>query len=467
MKFSLYNTLGREMQEFIPVKAGEAGIYACGPTVYNYAHIGNLRMYITEDLLVRALSFLGYKVKHVMNITDVGHLTDDADEGEDKMLKSSRETGKSVWEIAQYYTDAFWEDTKKLNIQKPNIACRATDHVQDMIDLIKVLEEKGYTYLSGGNVYFDVSKFPRYGDLALLDRQNLKAGARIEVDRNKRNAQDFVLWFTKSKFEHQTMLWDSPWGQGYPGWHIECSAMSIKYLGEEFDIHCGGIDHIPVHHTNEIAQSEAATGKRWVRYWVHGEFLILDKGKMAKSSGNFLTLSSLIDRGYHPLDYRFFCLGGHYRSQLQFSFEALDSARAGRENLVQKLRELRSSPGTGTNPKVQSYLASFKDKISQDLNIPQALADLWALIKDNDISPGDRAFGILEMDKVLGLNLAETSAPLEVEELEEECRKLLEERELARKNKDFAKADEIRKILLSKNILVRDTPAGPKWTRSV
>jgi len=467
MKFSLYNTLGREMQEFIPVKAGEAGIYACGPTVYNYAHIGNLRMYITEDLLVRALSFLGYKVKHVMNITDVGHLTDDADEGEDKMLKSSRETGKSVWEIAQYYTDAFWEDTKKLNIQKPNIACRATDHVQDMIDLIKVLEEKGYTYLSGGNVYFDVSKFPRYGELALLDRQNLKAGARIEVDRNKRNAQDFVLWFTKSKFEHQTMLWDSPWGQGYPGWHIECSAMSIKYLGEEFDIHCGGIDHIPVHHTNEIAQSEAATGKRWVRYWVHGEFLILDKGKMAKSSGNFLTLSSIIDRGYHPLDYRFFCLGGHYRSQLQFSFEALDSARAGRENLVQKLRELRSFPGTGTNPKVQSYLASFKDKISQDLNIPQALADLWALIKDNDIPPGDRAFGILEMDKVLGLDLSETSAPLEVEELEEECRKLLEERELARKNKDFAKADEIRKILLSKNILVRDTPAGPKWTRSV
>ena len=275
LPLQLFNTLSRQKQDLEPIDNGNVGIYTCGPTVYQYAHIGNLRTYIFEDLLVRTLRFFDYEVRHVMNITDVGHLTDDGDQGEDKMLKGAREQHKSVWEIAEHYKDAFFQDLKALNISMPDMQCRATEHIQDMIDLIRRIEAAGYTYQAGGNVYFDVSKTSDYGKLTGQVRDELKAGARIAVDPNKRNPHDFVLWFTQSKFEHQAMLWDSPWGRGYPGWHVECSAMSMKYLGEQFDIHCGGIDHIPVHHTNEIAQSEAATGKKpWVKYWLHGEFLV-------------------------------------------------------------------------------------------------------------------------------------------------------------------------------------------------
>jgi len=308
MSVRLFNTLGRQLQAFEPLKNGEAGFYGCGPTVYNYAHIGNLRAYVTHDILVRTLRRRGYKVTHVMNITDVGHLSGDNDSGEDKMVKSAEERGKSVLEIADFYTQAFFHDTERLNIIRPTVVCKATEHVGEMIELIKRIEANGCTYSAGGNLYFDITKFPAYGELALLNLDR-RTEARTEVDENKRNIHDFVLWFTKSKFENQALTWDSPWGRGYPGWHIECSAMSIKYLGEQFDIHAGGIDHIPIHHTNEIAQSEAATGKHpWVRYWVHNEFLVLDKGKMSKSAGGFLTLQSLIDAGYEPLDYRYFLL---------------------------------------------------------------------------------------------------------------------------------------------------------------
>ncbi len=307
------------------------GMYCCGPTVYNYAHIGNLRTYIFEDVLHRILTYNDYQLTHVMNITDVGHLSDDGDEGEDKMVKRSKESGKSVYDIAAMYTKAFFEDTASLNIITPDITPRATQHIEQMINLISRLEENGHTYISGGNVYFSIDTFPSYGRLARLNLDQLQTGARIEVDKNKKNPKDFVLWFTNSKFENQAMQWPSPWGVGYPGWHVECSAMSMQYLGETFDIHCGGIDHVSVHHTNEIAQSEAATNKEWVKYWVHGEFLINETGKMSKSKGDFLTISLLKEKGYEALDFRYFCLLGHYRSQLVFSWQSLDAARSGRK----------------------------------------------------------------------------------------------------------------------------------------
>jgi cysteinyl-tRNA synthetase len=443
-------------------------MYCCGPTVYNYAHIGNLRAYIFDDTLRRALTFLGFDVTHVMNVTDVGHLTGDSDEGEDKMLKSSRETGKSVWDIAEYFTQAFFSDVDELNILRPTVVCRATDHIADMIDLIGRIEERGYTYEGGGNLYFDVSKFPDYGKLALLDRQNLKAGARVAVDEHKRNPEDFVLWFTNSKFPHQAMMWDSPWGRGYPGWHIECSAMSVRYLGEHFDIHCGGVDHIPVHHTNEIAQTEAATGRQWVNYWLHNEFLVFDEGKMSKSLGNVLTLQVLKDRGYHPLDFRYYILGGHYRTQLQFSFEALDAARSARRNLGERLQRLNAGPDEGPEStralgeRARSMLTEFSAAIEDDLNMPRALAAVWGLIKDQEIPAAERRFLAERMDEVLGLGLGEMSGG---GELSSDEKALLDERSEARARRDFSRADEIRDELLDLGIVVEDTPEGPRWSR--
>lgn len=450
---------------FVPLEKGRVGMYTCGPTVYNYAHIGNLRTYLFEDFLRRTLEYAGYTVKHVMNVTDVGHLTDDGDTGEDKIIKSSRETGRSVWDIAQMYTEAFFRDIDRLNIKRPTIVCKATDHIPEMIELVKRLEERGYTYTSGGNIYFSIDKFPDYGKLAQLDLKDLKAGARIEVDSNKRNPHDFVLWFTRSKFEHQAMLWDSPWGRGYPGWHLECSAMSMKYLGEQFDIHCGGIDHIPVHHTNEIAQSEAATGKSpWVRYWLHGEFLVIDREKMSKSKGGFLTLDRLVQEGFDPLDYRYFCLGGHYRSQLQFSFEALKAAQSARKSLVDRINQWNredSSSSTFLSPKGKQYIAQFQQHLANDLNTPQALADLWAVVKDPDLSESEKFTLVTEMDQVLGLRLTEQTE----EPLEPEWEALIREREQARKNRDFVRADEIRVLLKNKGILLEDTPKGTRWKR--
>ena len=479
---TLFNTLGRQLQTFEPQSPGKAGFYGCGPTVYNFAHIGNLRAYITHDVLVRTLRRFGYEVTHVMNITDVGHLSSDADEGDDKMVKSAAERGKSVLEVADYYTQAFFHDTGLLNIQKPTVVCKATEHVAEMIDLIKRIEGNGFTYQAGGNLYFDISKFPYYGELALLRLDEQKAGARTGQDENKRNPGDFVLWFTKSKFENQALLWDSPWGRGYPGWHIECSAMSIKYLGETFDIHSGGIDHIPVHHTNEIAQSEAATGKHpWVKYWVHNEFLVIDKGKMSKSSGGFLTLQTLIDEGYDPLDYRYFLLGGHYRSQLQFSYQSLDGARNARKTLGERLRALSAkaanTPGeaakagdsNAADSGAAKYLSAFDKALEDDLSTPRALAELWGLLKDQSIAPREALDAAFDMDEVLGLNLKEEAAsrPESGEDpaLEAEIKGLIDERAAAKIAKNFAKADEIRRNLKDRGIILEDTPAGTVWRK--
>src|SRR6056297_3819912 len=459
MQLRLYNTMIRNIEDFYTIEPGKAKMYTCGPTVYNYAHIGNLRTYVSEDLLRRVLEYVGYEVEHVMNVTDVGHLTDDADEGEDKMVKSSRETGRSVWDIAQFYTDAFFLDIDNLNILRPSITCKATDHIGDMVGLIKKIEQNGHTYDSGGNVYFSIDTFPEYGKLARLDSQDLQSGARIEVDSNKKNPRDFVLWFTRSKFENQSMIWDSPWGKGYPGWHVECSAMSMRYLGEHFDIHCGGVDHIPVHHTNEIAQSESATGKTWVNFWVHGEFLVMGQHKMAKSKGNFITLRTLKDEGYDPLDYRYFCLGGHYRSQLQFSYESLGASRSARLNLMERLQELRDKAEPveieGIGEGAAGYLENFKLHISTDLNIPRGLSDLWSLLKDEDLPQGDRLAVAYEMDRIFGLKLNSLE---QVFEIDRETELLIDEREKARAEKDFKRADEIRDQLLARGIVLKDTP---------
>ncbi|GHV69975.1 cysteine--tRNA ligase [Spirochaetia bacterium] len=482
MKLKIFNTLGRELQAFEPREPGKVGFYGCGPTVYNYAHIGNLRAYVHHDILVRTLRLLGLDVAHVMNITDVGHLSGDNDEGDDKMVRTAEERGKSVLEIAEFYTKAFFNDTERMNILKPTVICRATDHVADMIDLIKKIEAGGYTYMAGGNLYFDIAKFPPYGDLARLKLDDQKAGARTGVDANKRNPQDFVLWFTKSKFENQALVWDSPWGRGYPGWHIECSAMSIKYLGDQFDIHAGGIDHIPIHHTNEIAQSEAATGKHpWVKYWLHNEFLVLDRGKMSKSSGTFLTLQSLVDKGFDPLDYRYFLLGGHYRSQLQFSFEALEGARNARRAIRDRLKVLADKAGTipATAPlpavgdsavgKIAEALAAFKSALEDDLSTPRALAELWGLLRDNALPPAEVLAAVFDMDRVLGLSLEASlreAKPEESGDLVREIEGLIAERAAAKKAKDFAKADAIRNGLKERGIILEDGPGSTLWRRS-
>jgi cysteinyl-tRNA synthetase len=488
--------MGRSLQEFKPLQPGKAGFYGCGPTVYNFAHIGNLRAYVFQDTLKRSLRFLGYDVTHVMNITDIGHLAGDADDGEDKMVRTAKERGTSVLEIAQYYTDAFFKDTERLNIERPTVVCKATDHVAEMIELNKKLEKAGHTYMAGGNLYYDISTFPDYGKLALLNLDELKAGARIDVDENKRNPYDFVLWFTKSKFENQALTWESPWGRGYPGWHIECSAMSMKYLGEQFDIHTGGIDHIQIHHTNEIAQSEGATGKKWVNYWLHNEFLVMDKGKMSKSSGSFLTLQTVIDQGFEPLDYRFFLLGGHYRSQLTFSWVSMESAKNSRKSLVKQISKIVAASGTvagsaaagsaagsaaagsaatastlaGDSP-ARAYLDRFRTAIEQDLNTPRALSELQGLARDNAVPAADAIAGISAMETVLALDLIETARKLlESEtaacgETDPRIDALVAERIEAKKTKNFARADEIRNLLKGEGILLEDGAAGTTWKR--
>lgn len=469
MTVRLYNTMSRTVEDFKPIREGEVGMYCCGPTVYNYAHIGNLRTYVFEDLLHRTLVKAGYHVKHVMNITDVGHLTGDGDDGEDKLAKSARENGRSVWDIAAFYTDAFFRDEEALGIIRPDIVCRATDHIQAMIDIIRRLEEKGHTYISGGNVYFSIDTIDDYGKLARLNLDDLKEGARIEVDSNKRNPKDFVLWFTNSKFKDQVMVWPSPWGTGYPGWHIECSAMSSEYLGDHFDIHCGGIDAIPVHHTNEIAQSEAAFGvKPWVDYWCHGEFLLNDKGKMSKSSGEFLTLSVLVDKGYDPLDYRYFCLTGHYRSQLKFSFESLDQARSARQTLVRKIAQYRKecTPAAVLDGKTSGYLDSFYEAMFNDLKAPQALGVLWSMLRDPSLADDQKLAAVLDMDSILGLSLDRVEAVQdEVAVADSEALELLARRSEAKKAKDWAQADEIRDCLSRMGYKVVDTPSGPQLER--
>ena len=455
---SLYNTLERKKTEFVPLDPGRKSvkIYTCGPTVYNYAHIGNLRTYVFEDILKRTLRFNGFEVYHVMNITDVGHLTDDADDGEDKIEKGASREGTSVWEIAKKYTLAFQEDIRELNILFPDVWCKATDHIEEQIALVKRLEGKGITYRLDDGIYFNTELFPSYKDFARLDVEKIKAGARVEMVEGKKNATDFALWkFSPKTGARRQMEWDSPWGTGFPGWHIECSAMSMHYLGDQFDIHCGGIDHIPIHHTNEIAQVEAVTGKRWVSYWLHGEFLVVQAPKeeearrMGKSEGNFLTLQVLKDRGFLPLAYRYFILNAHYRKQLVFSEEAMRSAQNGFLNFQARTIELKESaetyrgkPGKKDVEKAKKYEIDFLSAIDDDLNTPEALALAWEMLHDKEFSPVVKWETLKKLDDVLGLNVEAMREP--DFEIPADVQGLIEERQQARKEKDWKKSDEIR-----------------------
>ncbi|MFP4052604.1 MAG: cysteine--tRNA ligase [Phycisphaerae bacterium] len=462
---TLYNTLTRSKDQFVPIEPGKVRLYTCGPTVYNYAHIGNLRTYVFEDVLKRVMIDCGYDVEHVMNVTDVGHLTDDADAGEDKMEKGARREGKSVWDIAQEYWDAFRADLKHLNIYEPTVWCRATQHIQEQIEQVRLLEEKGYTYtIEGDGVYFDTGKLDDYGKLARLDIEGLQAGARIEMSAQKRNPTDFALWKFSPSDKKRAMEWDSPWGVGFPGWHIECSAMAIRYLGERLDIHCGGIDHVMVHHTNEIAQAECALGHKWCNWWVHGEFLTMgEAGKMAKSDGEFLTLQSLIDRGYDPVAYRLFLLGAHYRQQLAFSWESLDASASAMNRLKREVLELRAHHDEGDEP-IESYMVDFNRATRDDLNMPRALATMWGVLKDSAESKGRLYATLVRMDRVLGLGIAEMQET-ELDLTEEQIRRLLDERTEARANRDFARADAIRDELDDKGIEIMDSPEGTTWRR--
>lgn len=467
MVLKLYNTLSRKKEIFKPISSKGVGFYSCGPTVYNYAHLGNLRAYVFTDVLKRVLKYNGFKVKHVMNITDVGHLTDDADSGEDKMEMGAKREGKTVWDIADFYTKEFMGDIHKLNIKDPDIWCKATDHIQEMIDMIKKIEANGYTYESGGNLYYDTSKFKHYSELARLKLDDLEAGKRTDIDENKRHPRDFVLWFSLkgSKFgEKHSMKWDSPWGTGYPGWHIECCAMSCKYLGKQFDIHTGGIDHIPIHHTNEIAQAEAATGKHpWVKYWLHNNFLVVDKDKMAKSGDNFLRMQTLLDKGYDPLDYRYLCLGSHYRSELIFSWEAMDGAKNSFNRFRNKVIDLKKDMNKKGSSNVKRYIEDFEKAINDDLNTSVALATTLQLLNDNEIANKVKYEALLSFDSVLGFGIEDFKE--EHIELSKEIEKKIQQREEARKKKDFATADKIRAKLKEKGILLEDSPEGVVWKK--
>lgn len=464
MKFLIYNTLTRKKEELITVEPDKVKLYTCGPTVYNFAHIGNLRTYIFEDILKKSLSYIGYEVKHVMNITDVGHLESDGDLGEDKMALGASREKKTVWEIARFYEEAFLKDCELLNVEKPSVICRATEHIEDMIEFIKILEEKGFTYIANGNVYFSIDKYENYNKLANLSMEELQAGSRVDIDPYKKNPLDFVLWFTNSKFTNQIMQWQSPWGKGFPGWHIECSAMSIKYLGEQIDIHCGGVDHIPVHHSNEIAQSESALGHKWVNYWMHGEFLVLNKGKMSKSSGDFLTIARLVEEGFSPLDYRYFCMQSRYRKQLTFSFQSLKEAQKSLDKLKNKInyisKNIEQDEKIDVN-KVKHYENKFMEQISNDLNLPNAFTVLTEVIKDELINNAEKIYLIKDFDKVFSLNLVEKESDNNTDS--HWIEQLIEERNNARMQKDWAKADEIRKALLSHSIELVDTKEGTEW----
>ena len=461
MNLEFFNTLTRKKEKFEPIKKGEVGIYTCGPTVYNYAHIGNLRAYVFADVLHRALEFNGYHVKQVINITDVGHLTSDADEGEDKLEKGAKREGKSVWDIAKFYEEAFYKDLKELNIEPASAYPKATEHISEMIEIIKKLEEKGFTYVAGGNVYFDTTKFADYGKMAQLNLDPEQLKSRVEADPNKKNPFDFVLWFTKYKYINHEMLWDSPWGKGFPGWHVECSAMATKYLGEHIDIHTGGIDHIPVHHTNEIAQSEAAFGHKWVNFWLHNDFLIEKEGtKMAKSAGEFLRLQTLIDKGYSPLDYRYYLLTGHYKSPLQFSWEALDGARNSRKRIMAKVAENKkkvvSCQLSVVSELTNTYLDEFRAAINDDLNTTVALSVMWKTLDSEEIHDSEKLELMKEYDKVLGLDLLKE----EKKEIPTEITELAEKRLLARKEGNWAESDKIRDQIAEKGYEIKDSPGG-------
>jgi len=461
----IYNTLTKKIEVFKPLKDKKVGLYTCGPTVYDYDHLGHAWNYTMADLLRRTLEYLGYKVTHIMNITDVGHLTSDADTGQDKVEKSAQKHRKTAFEIAQYFTEIFLLNRKKMNMLEPTVICKATDHIQEMINLIEKINEKGAAYIIDDGVYFDVSKYPKYGQLSGNTLEKLKAGARIEVNPQKKHPADFALWkFTPLGVKRQ-MEWDSPWGRGFPGWHIECSAMSMKYLGESFDIHTGGEDNIFPHHESEIAQAETATGKKFVRYWFHPRFLQVEGQKMSKSLKNFYTLKDLENKGYEPLSLRYLFLTAHYRQRFNFTFKGLEAAQISLEKLREFIRKILIEQKTSGKQTVslKKYQQEFKKAIENDLNIPKALSVLWKLIKDYNKNPSKfdskKVYAlILDWDKVFGLNLKEVG----LFKLPKKITELVKKREEYRKKKDFKKADEIRQQVQKLGYLIEDTAKGPK-----
>ena len=480
----LYNSASHQREEFVPVEPGKVKMYTCGPTVYHFAHIGNLRTYIMEDILDRYLRYLGYDVKRVMNITDVGHLSSDGDTGEDKMLKGAKREHKTVMEIARYYTDCFFEDCKKLNIRRPDVVEPATHCIADFIKVISALIEKGYAYEAGGNIYFDTSKLKEYYVFNDFSADDLAVGVRegVEADGNKRNKTDFVIWFTKSKFEDQELKWESPWGLGYPGWHIECSCISMKHLGERLDIHCGGIDNAFPHHTNEIAQSEAYLGHKWCNYWMHVHHLNTNSGKMSKSKGEFLTVSLLEEKGYDPLVYRLFCLQSHYRRSLVFSYENLDNAAVTYNKLVAKIAALKKEENETVDAAALAELqAKFRAALDNDLNTSLAVTALYDVLKANTNTATKRA-AIADFDSVLCLGLLQAADRLAKENAEKalshegervysddpEIRAIeeaIDARAAAKKAKNYAEADRIRAELAEKGIILTDTAAGTTWNK--
>ena len=468
IKTYLYNTLTKSVDEFVPNEEGKVAMYTCGPTVYHFAHIGNLRSYIMEDVLEKYLRYVGYDVKRVMNITDVGHLTSDGDTGEDKMLKGAKREHKTVMDIARFYTDAFMADCEKLSIKRPDVVEPATNCIPEFIHMIEVLLEKGYAYIAGENVYFDTSKLDNYYVLSSQNEEDLQVGVRedVEEDTNKRNKTDFVLWFTKSKFDNQELKWDSPCGVGYPGWHIECSCISMKHLGEYMDIHCGGVDNIFPHHTNEIAQSEAYIGHKWCNYWFHVNHLNTKNGKMSKSKGEFLTVSLLEEKGYNPMAYRFFCLQSHYRKPLEFSWDALDNVVSAYDKLVKRIANL-STDGEVDTAACEEWKMKFAEALSHDINTSSAITVLYDMLKA-ELSDASKRVLVQSMDEVLSLQLEKAWEEKEADvddELASYVEKKIEERKEAKKAKDFAKADAIREELLAKGIVLKDTREGTFWEK--
>ena len=462
----IYNTLTKKVEEFVPYSKNEVTMYTCGPTVYHFAHIGNLRTYIFEDIFEKTLNYIGYSVKRCMNITDVGHLSSDSDSGEDKMLKGAKREHKSVLEIAEYYTESFKKDCAKLNITWPTIVSKATDNIEMYYKIIEDLLKKGYAYMSGGNIYFDTSKLNDYYALTNHKIDDMVVGVRegVEEDQNKRNQADFVLWFTKSKFDDQELKWESPWGYGYPGWHIECSGISMKYLGEHLDIHCGGVDNIFPHHTNEIAQSEAYLGHKWCNYWVHGEHLNDQSGKMSKSKGEFLTVSLLEEKGYQPIIYRFMCLNSHYRKVLVFSYDALDNSKNAYQKLINKIKNMKEE-GTINEALFKEYQSKFKKALEDDLNTALAITVLYDVLKDNKMSDATKLALVKDFDQVLSLNLIQKNNINE--DLKQYVEEKIEQRKQAKLEKNYELADQIRKELEQKGILIKDTREGTTYEIAV
>ncbi len=459
MSFKIYNTLGHKIEEFVPYNKDKVTMYTCGPTVYHYAHIGNLRSYICEDVLEKALNYCGYNVKRVMNITDVGHLSSDADTGEDKMLKGAKREHKTVLEIADYYTKCFKNDCDRLNIKWPETVVPATSLIDDYIKFIEVLMEKGYAYFTNGNVYFDTSKLKEYYQLTNHNEEELMHGVRdsVEEDTNKRNKTDFVLWFTKSKFDSQELKWQSPWGMGYPGWHIECSCISLKYLGEQLDIHCGGVDNIFPHHTNEIAQTESYIGKKWCNYWFHVEHLNDKSGKMSKSKGEFLTVDLLIKKGFNPLAYRLFCLQSHYQKQLLFTYESLEGAQNTYDKLISRIKSITEDSSEINNEKFEEYNCKFKETLCDNLNTSNSLTVLYDVLK-SDLNNNTKLALIKSFDKVLSLDLIKEEK--HDDELVAYIEDMISKRSNAKKEGNYELADSIRNELLEKGIVLKDTREG-------